>query len=374
MRPQFKDVRWERVGPELRLAYDTREQLLVEDPDGIVEKLMELLREGGRTPGELATTLDVPLDDVLAAADLLDSHRLLEDGDHLGRVTPADEERYFSNLAFFEPFATLACSKEDMHDRLRRSHVLVLGTGGLNSNTIPHLCGMGVGQLTLLDHDTVDPRNFARQYLYRWRDLGARKVDRAAEWVRQFDPAIEVTAVDAWIDGPDAVADLIASGGPDVVMSGVDSPTDIDKWVNAACVAAGKPFVRGGMRVTQGTVYSVDPGNSACVACAAPPDGFTSPDPEFEQELAAYRLLRQRPRTNRGIGPVAGLLGALAAFEVLRYLTGFEPPAYAGRPVLVDFAASCDMQRVAWPRDAECVVCASAPQGLQRPVSSAERR
>ena len=144
MRPQFKDVRWERVGPDLRLVYDTKEQLLIEDADVAVENLLELLREGGREPAELAGALKVPVDDVMAAVELLDSHRLLEDGDRLGRTSPSHRERYFSNLAFFEPFATLACSREDMHEELRRSHVLVLGTGGLNSNTIPHLCGMGV--------------------------------------------------------------------------------------------------------------------------------------------------------------------------------------------------------------------------------------
>jgi molybdopterin-synthase adenylyltransferase len=374
MRPRFKDVRWERVGSDLRLVYDTREQLLIEDADVVVENLMDLLREGGRTPAELAAALSVPVDDVLAAVDLLDSHRLLEDGDRLGRISPSDQERYFSNLAFFEPFATMTCSREDMHERLRRSHVLVLGTGGLNSNTIPHLCGIGVGRLTLLDHDTVEPRNFARQYLYRWSDIGAPKVDRAAEWVRRFDPTPDVTAVNAVIDSVDTVTSLLDRVDPDVVMSGVDTPIDIDTWVNAACVAAGKPFVRGGMWVTQGTVVSVDPGRSACIACVALPDGLTSADPEYDQQLAALRLLRQRARTNRGIGPVAGLLGALAAFEVLRYLTGFEPPMYAGRPVIVDFAAGCATKQVTWSRSAVCAVCANVSRALRSPVLDIERR
>jgi molybdopterin/thiamine biosynthesis adenylyltransferase len=374
MRPEFKDVRWERIGPDLRLVYDTKDQLLIEDADIAVENLLELLREGGRTPAELAVALGVPVDDVLAAVELLDSHRLLEDADRLGRISPSDHERYFSNLAFFESFATLAGSREDMHERLRSSHVLVLGTGGLNSNTIPHLCGMGVGRFTLLDRDAVEARNFARQYLYRWADIGASKVDRAAEWVRQFDPTVDVTAVNAVIDGVDAVAALVDRVNPDIVMSGVDTPVDIDLWVNAACVAAGTPFVRGGMWVTQGSVVSVDPGRSACIACVALPEGLTSADPDYDQQLAALRLVRQRPRTNRGIGPVAGLLGALSAFEVLRYLTGFEPPVYAGRPVIVDFSAGCATEQVTWSRDAMCAVCASAPRALGSPVLNTEGR
>ena len=73
---------------------------------------------------------------------------------------------------------------------------------------------------------------------------------------------------------------------------------------------------------------------------------------------------RRKLRTNRGIGPVAGLLGALCAFEVLRYLTRFEPPAYAGRTVRIDFAAGCAVQvGEPAPRDPACPVCGRAAAG-----------
>ncbi|MEV0841736.1 ThiF family adenylyltransferase [Actinocatenispora sera] len=355
MRPRLKSVAWERDGARLRLVHDVRDRLLVEDPDGAVERLLELLRAGGRTVAELAEQLAMPVDDVAAAVAALDEYRLLEDGERLGGFGAADSERYFSNLGFFETFASLSCSREDFQRRLRAAHVLVLGTGGLNSNTVPHLCGLGVGRLTLLDRDTVDARNFARQYLYRWGQRGDRKVARAGEWVREFDPAIEVDTIDAAVDSAAALAALLDEYAPDVVMSGIDSPADVDDWVNAECVRAGVPYVRGGMWVSQGVVWSVDPGRSACRRCGVhePDDG------DAAGEAAAIRLHATKPRVNRGIGPVAGLLGSLAAFEVLRYLTGFEPPAYAGSPISVDFAAGCRTDQVEWARDPACPVCGS---------------
>jgi molybdopterin/thiamine biosynthesis adenylyltransferase len=252
--------------------------------------------------------------------------------------------------------------------------VLVLGTGGLNSNTIPHLCGLGVGRLTLVDRDVVEPRNFARQYLYRQRDLGRRKVRVAAEWVRAFDPTIDVNAVDSSVDGTEALAELLDRTAPDVVMSGIDRPAAVDAWVNAGCVAAGVPFVRAGMWVTQGTVWSVDPGVSACRECARRPTsarsaGDTPAADAPDDRTAAERLQGDRPLSNRGIGPVAGLLGAYAAFEVLRYLTGFEPPAYAGSPLVIDFAAGCSTAQVRWQRRSDCPVCGDAsgpPKGGDR--------
>jgi molybdopterin/thiamine biosynthesis adenylyltransferase len=347
----LKSVVWERVGRQLRLVYDIRDQFLVDDEDGAVEALLELLREGGRTLPELAAALDLPVDDIAAAAGLLDSHGLLEDGARTGRLGVDEQERYFSNLAFFESFASLTRDRESFQEKLRAAHVLVLGTGGLNSNTIPHLCGLGVGWLTLLDRDAVEPRNFARQYLYRWSDIGADKVTVAADWVRAFDPTVKVDAVTAEIDGHDAVVELLDRYSPDVVMSGVDSPVEIDGWVNSACVSRRTPYVRGGMYVTQGLVRSVEPGVSACYDCFPDADADTD-------ERAGIALFGAKPRANRGIGPVAGLLGSLCAFEILRYLTRFEPPAYAGRPLVIDFAHGCAIEQADDRQpDPDCATC-----------------
>lgn len=385
-RPRLKDVRWRRSGDRLQVVYDIRDHFLLTDPDGTVEALLELLREGGRTVGELAARLcadgrPLPADDIAEAVALLDAEGLIEDTARAGDLGPEERERYHSNLAFFESFSSMTRSRDDLQRRLREAHVLVLGTGGLNSNTIPHLCGLGVGRLTLLDRDAVEPRNFARQYLYRHEDIGARKVEVAAEWVRRFDPTVAVEALDAEITGADRVTELIDRYHPDVVMSGVDSPDRIDDWVNQACVGRGVPFVRGGMWVTLGLVYSIEPGVSACRACYLAGDGANRGDggnrgdtagradpaaPGYagDDELAAFDLFGGKPRVNRGIGPVAGLLGALCAFEVLRYLTRFEEPAYAGRPALIDFAGRCaTWQGEPWPRNPGCRVCAGVTAG-----------
>ncbi|MFB4276431.1 MULTISPECIES: HesA/MoeB/ThiF family protein [unclassified Nonomuraea] len=362
MRPRLKELSWERDGDRLRLVYDPRDQFLLADPDGSVEKLLALLGEGGRTVEELAGVLTVDAADVRAAVSALDAHGLVEDGDRLGGLTPDEAERHFSTLAFLESFGSLDRSHEDLHRRLRESHVLVLGTGGLNSTVIPHLAGLGVGRLTLLDRDQVEPRNFARQYLYRWAHLGARKATQAAEWVRTFDPAVEVDAIDASIEGPDQLAQLVGRLRPDVVAAGVDSPNEIDLWVNRACVQHGVPFVRGGFLVTTGAVWSVDPGVSACRACIPgdPVDltAYADPDEPTRNAISAMRLHLNRPQRNRGIGPVVGLLGSYAAFEVLRYLTRFEPPAHAGRPLVLDFAHGCAANHPdEWQRDPACTVC-----------------
>jgi hypothetical protein len=101
------------------------------------------------------------------------------------------------------------------------------------------------------------------------------------------------------------------------------------------------------------TVYSVDPGRSGCVACLA--SGSAS-----GQTPAVMSWLNQRPGGGLRIAPMAGLLGSLVAFEALRFLTGFEPPAYAGQPVHVDIGSGGVLRRLGWQRSLTCPVCRTA--------------
>lgn len=361
MIPVAKRFVWRRDGDELLIVFDPRECLRIPDGGGQIEQLLVLLRDGTRTPAELGIALGAPVTEaeVLSALDVLDQHRLIESVEPTPRFSSGERERYFSNLAFFEPHASLTSSSADYQQRLRDAHVLVLGAGGLNSNTIPHLCGLGIGALTIVDRDAVEARNFARQYLYRWSQLGEVKAAAAADWVREFDPTVKVTAHQLEIDGPDRIAMLLDQHRPDVVMDGVDRPDGIDLWVSDACVQAGIPMVRGGMSVTTGGVWSIDPGRSGCRRCLLLDRGTADEADLLGQQI--LDLYATRTRANRGIGPVAGLLGSLSAFEVLRYLTRFEPPAYAGRTLQIDFADGCSTSAQSWQRRPDCPTCAAAP-------------
>jgi molybdopterin-synthase adenylyltransferase len=372
VKPRLKDVAWERDGDELRLVRDIREQLLLTDPDGAVESLLALLREGGRTLAELAEVLsahgaEVSVSDVTAAVELLDSYRLLTDDERMGEFAPVEGERYASNLAFLESFSTLSRSHEELQQALRDSHVLVLGTGGFGCSTIPHLAGLGIGRLTLVDQDAVELRNFARQFLYRRTDIGARKVALAADWVRAFAPEIEVTALDLSITEPEQVDELLDRAAPDLLVLAIDSPPGATGWVNAACLSRGIPYVAGGVSMTHGAVWSVQPGSSACFACAQMlPDGDAG-------ERAARALYTTMPQVNRAIGPAVGLLGALCAWEVLRYLTRFEQPSYSGRPLVIDFADGCATRPEPWLARPDCPECARARQPGTPPAVHVQR-
>ena len=358
MLPRLKALTCVAEGSRVVVSVDPLTRVELADPTGSVLVLLRLLAEGTRSAAGLAAALStisgtaVTVQEMHAVLDGLDKLGWLEDAAAEPLLTARERERHLSNLGFFEGFSSLSRSRESIQARLRASHVLVLGVGGLGSAATQNLVGLGVGRLTLLDCDTVELRNFARQFIYSMDQIGQPKVGRVAEWVRAFDPAVAVTAVHREVTGPDTIAPLLP--GVDFVVQAIDTPAEVDLWVNAACVGAGVPFVRGGLGHLQGVYWSVDPGRSACRQCL---DSYRTRAAAGD-EVQSWRPVIERKTFNRGIGPVATMLGSLMAMEALRYLTGIRPPAAAGAYQLIDFAGDCHISTDRWPRDPDCPVCA----------------
>jgi molybdopterin-synthase adenylyltransferase len=363
MRVVLKECVWERLGSDVVVIFDPREAVTLADPEGKVEVLLEELRRRPRTVPEVCAALaargqPTPEEEVQAAVSALDSLGLMENGDGLGLADPAVDARHFSNLTFFSGYAALQRPRADYLRRLRAAHVLVLGVGGIGSSLVMCLAGLGVGRLTLVDRDDVEPRNFARQFLYRHRDLGRSKVERAAAWVRDYDPTIEVRAVDRWIASPADLADLM--DGVDLTAGGLDGHPDAQLWVNEAAVRAGIPLVVGGMARSQLLYYSVHPGHSSCRQC----DQGSSSDLRAATATGVQqRQFRELRVTNALIGPLAMQLGSLIAYEAMRYLTGFEPPRAAGSYVVLDLRTGLVPQWQPIEPDPECPVCPLAGAG-----------
>ena len=359
MKPRLKSYARRVSRGSITLVRDAGFELALDDPDGSVGELLDLL-DGARDVPSVGAELrrvrpELDDDDVAEGIAALDEAGLLEDEEAATALDELEQERYFSNLAFFGTYATLGHSRFAFQERLRAAHVLVLGVGGLGSTTLFNLAGMGVGRLTLLDADRVELKNFSRQFLYAESDLGLPKVQRAAERIRSFNSSLEVEAVEALVRGPEDVTALL--DGVDLVVAAIDQPREVRYWVNDACVPAGVPFVSGGMRAGRGSYFAVEPGRSGCMECWN----------LHSERLAEGAVLQPPPtRTNRGIGPAATLLGGLVSMEALRLLTRFAPPVAAGRLWLVDFASGRVEPSYEWPRVDDCAVC-GADAGSRAP-------
>ena len=81
----------------------------------------------------------------------------------------------------------------DAMKRLAASHVAVFGIGGVGGYVVEALARSGIGALTLIDRDTVDPTNLNRQIIATTETIGRAKTEVAAERVKSIHPDCNVT-------------------------------------------------------------------------------------------------------------------------------------------------------------------------------------
>ncbi len=77
-------------------------------------------------------------------------------------------------------------------ERLAGAHVAVFGLGGVGSWTVEALARSGVGELTLIDHDTVGLTDLNRQIEALWSTLGRPKVEAMEQRVLDIAPGCKV--------------------------------------------------------------------------------------------------------------------------------------------------------------------------------------
>jgi molybdopterin/thiamine biosynthesis adenylyltransferase len=231
--------------------------------------------------------------------------------------------------------------------RLGRARAILIGMGGLGSPAALALARAGIGELGLVDPDVVEISNLHRQPLYGDADLGRPKVDVAAERLRTIAPALRVVT---WCERfPDGAA---ARALPhfDVVLDGTD--TIAAKFaVNDAAVAARVPLVHAGVLGFRGQIMTVLPATTACYRCIfedVPPPGEV---PSCEEAGI--------------LGPTAALVGALAAAEAVRIVTG-TGASYANRLLVID-TLDGRHRRVSVGRRPDCRTCGGA---LRRALGS----
>ena len=80
-------------------------------------------------------------------------------------------------------------------ERLARSHVAVLGLGGVGGWCAEALCRSGVGALTLADQDTVSVSNLNRQNAALWSTVGMEKAQATA--LRLYRTAFCIGAINS---------------------------------------------------------------------------------------------------------------------------------------------------------------------------------
>jgi molybdopterin-synthase adenylyltransferase len=354
-RPRIKRTTEEIETPEgdiylLRPSADN--DIRIEQPDADERRLLAAVN-GERTLEELRAEFGAAeVDDLIAQ--LLELE-VVEDADD-DELLPAGElERFDRQLRYFSDVGTGGITPSECQERLREAKVAVLGVGGLGGWSALALACTGVGEMWLIDGDRVEISNLNRQIQFSESDIGELKVERAAARLRAFNSEMKVTTEARRLESEEDIAEFIA--GSDVVIDAADWPAhDIERWCNAACFAAGIPYITMShfppiARV--GPLYV--PGKTGCFICQE--IGYRREYPLFD---VAVEQRRAKPSPAATLGPACGLIGGQVGMEVLHLLTGLSEPATQGVAHIYDLR-TMEVKREPVVSEPECPICGEMP-------------
>lgn len=220
--------------------------------------------------------------------------------------------------------------------RLKASTVLVVGVGGLGCPAAQYLAAAGIGELWLLDDDSVALSNLQRQILFSQSDIGKDKVNAAAEKLQANNPNVVCKTLCERAD-PTRLIELCSH--VDIVLDCSDN-FDTRHALNRAAFATQTPLVSGAAVRMEGQLYVFDwQQNSPCYHCLFP-----------ENDAAADSCA-----TAGILAPVTGIIGSFQALAAMRLILE-QQPSGAGKLWLFD-AMTMHWRQMTAQRDLQCPVC-----------------
>lgn len=108
-------------------------------------------------------------------------------------------------------------------ETLRKAKVMVFGVGGVGSHCIEALARCGVGNLVLIDNDTLSMTNINRQSIAYHSTIGKYKTEVMKERIADICPETKVTTYERFI-GRDNLDDILEAK-PDYIIDAIDNVT-----------------------------------------------------------------------------------------------------------------------------------------------------
>lgn len=88
---------------------------------------------------------------------------------------------------------------KDRHERISRANVLVAGMGGVGAMAAEMICRSGVGKMTIIDADTIQPGNLNRQIPAVHSKLNEKKAQVMGERLMDIHPGLDLTILQEFI-------------------------------------------------------------------------------------------------------------------------------------------------------------------------------
>jgi adenylyltransferase/sulfurtransferase len=225
--------------------------------------------------------------------------------------------------------------------KLKQASVAMIGAGGLGAPLGLYLAAVGVGRIGVVDFDVVDASNLQRQVIHGTSDIGRKKLDSAADSMRDINPNIRIDKFDTGLTSENALEIL---RDYDIVVDGTDNfPTRY--LVNDACAILKKPNVYGSIFRFEGQASVFTYQDGPCYRCLYP----EPPPPGLVPSCAEGGVL----------GILPGIIGLIQATEAVKIILGIGT-TLKGRLLLYD-ALEMRFRELRLRRNPECPVCGDHP-------------
>ncbi len=249
-------------------------------------------------------------------------------------------------------------------EKIHKGKVIIVGLGALGSVAAVSLAMAGVGELVLVDFDSIEISNLNRQLLFRMEDVGKSKVEVAARELSKINPELRVTPLNMKIQDV-TKADLETAT---VIVEGLDTFVD-RRWINSYVVEHDLPLVSGGMFGFLGNLQVIIPHENACLECQS-----LIPEEELQKACTPFGDQRKESRKKKpvddvipSVSSVSFVIGGLMAQETLKII--LELPSL--KEYLFWDGTAGVFTAVELSRRDDCFVCSSEYQLNAIPVRSA---
>lgn len=117
---------------------------------------------------------------------------------------------------------TILLLGQDKVNILEKSHVLIAGVGGVGGYVCEFLTRAGVGEFTLVDHDTIKPSNLNRQIIATQETIGEDKVKEMKKRLQSIQPDVKINVIKEFYR-PSQVEKIFGKPHYDYAVDAIDS-------------------------------------------------------------------------------------------------------------------------------------------------------
>ncbi len=111
---------------------------------------------------------------------------------------------------------------DEKMERLRKAHILVVGLGGVGAYAAEMICRAGVGCMTIVDADTVQPTNINRQLPALHSTIDERKAEVLARRFKDINPELQLKVLPVYLKDENIPA-LLDADSYDFIVDAIDT-------------------------------------------------------------------------------------------------------------------------------------------------------